>query len=354
MSGMSLCPAFVWEVFGTSFSGQSRWWNLEFVLKNPCQQLALLVSLLVKFVNEAMHVPWPRVWKLWQVLAAQFSDVFGTIVLMKFVLKKKRANSCAFLVSLPVTKLCVSHRPTFALEKSSAHSFAGQSHWWNLSWKPVPTALLLSMSLPPSGALPKLFPTVSHPSVMSKLAPCSLPTELSPFPTASYPSTVSTLPSRSLPPELSPSYSPYFLWFPIRPQRPRFHPAPSQRSSPLFPTVSCPSSDVHASVSLPPNGTLPKLFPTVSHPSTVSTLPSRSLPTELSPSHPSTVSALPSRSLLRELSHGFLSIHDVHASVSLPPNGVLPNKPLPKLFPTVSWPSTLSFLPYRSPGGKVN
>ena len=40
------------------------------------------------------------------------------------------------------------------------------------------------------------------------------------------------------------------------------------------------------------------------------------------------------------ISHGFPSVHDVHASASLPPNGALP-----KLFPTVSHPSTLS-LPF--------
>ena len=43
-----------------------------------------------------MHVPWPKVWKLWQVLGAQF---FGTIVLMKFVLKNPCQQQCIFSVA---------------------------------------------------------------------------------------------------------------------------------------------------------------------------------------------------------------------------------------------------------------
>ena len=50
--------------------------------------------------DQARHQTQPRVWKLWQVLGAQF---FETIVLMKFVLKT-RANSCTFLVSLPANE----------------------------------------------------------------------------------------------------------------------------------------------------------------------------------------------------------------------------------------------------------
>ena len=181
----------------------------------------------------------------------------------------------------------------------------------------------------------------------------------------------------------------------MRPRCPRFRLAPSQRSSPQpishgsqrssqaishsFPCVH----DVHASVSLPPSGALPnlfptvpngapKLFPTVSHPSTMSMLPSRSLPTELSPSYfprfpirrPRSPSIRPrcpyfhlapsQRSSAQAISHGFLpklfprlpvrpacphfhfasshrtsqaishgfpSVHPVVASVSLPPRG---------------------------------
>ena len=89
-------------------------------------------------------------------------------------------------------------------------------------------------------------------------------------------------------------------------------------------------------ISLPPNanGALPKLFLTVSYPSTMSRLPSRSLPTGSSP---------------QAISHAFPSVHHVHTSVSL-----LRNEDLPKLFPTVSRPSALSSLKCRSPCGKVN
>ena len=106
MSGMSLCPAFrhrlrsLWhQFFGTIAL-------MEFVQKIPANSSALLVSLPA---NEAMHVPWPRAWKLWQVLGAQF---FGTIVLMKF------------LVSLPAREAMHVPSPNVCkpLEKSWAHS----------------------------------------------------------------------------------------------------------------------------------------------------------------------------------------------------------------------------------------
>ena len=140
------------------------------------------------------------------------------------------------------------------------------------------------------------------------------------------------------------SISLFFLRFPLRPPCRRFHPAPSQRSSPkLFPTVSPP---VVASISLPPNGPLLKLFATVSRPSTLSSLPHRSFPTELSPSYFTRFPLRPpcrrfhlapsQRSSPQAISHDFPSVHPVVASVSL-----LPNEALPKLFPTVSPPSTL-------------
>ena len=106
-------------------------------------------------------------------------------------------------------------------------------------------------------------------------------------------------------------------------------------------------------MSLLPNWALPKLFPTVSRPSTLSSLPSRSFPTELSPKYfPQFPFRPPSRrfhvarsprSSPQAISHNFPSVHPFVAPVSLLPTGSLP-----KLFPTVSLPSTLSSFPYRS------
>ena len=287
----------------------------------------------------------------------------------------------------------------------------------------MPTALLLSMSLLPNGALPKLFPTVSRPSTLSSelspsyfpqfpfrppsrhfhvgRSPRSSPSYLPRFPfrppfrcfriapshTASLPSTLLSLPYRSFPPELSQSYFPRF---PFRP--------PCRHSCPQ--AISHGFSSVHPvviPVSLLPTGALPKLFPTVSLPSTLSSLPSRSFPPELSPSYfPQFPFRPPCRhsriapshqSSPQAISHGFLSVHPFVASVSLLPNGALPKLfpirlpfrppccrsriapshrnspkaishgfpsvhpvviPVPKLFPTVSLPSTLSSFPYRS------
>ena len=94
---------------------------------------------------------------------------------------------------------------------------------------------------------------------------------------------------RSLQTELSPCYFPRF---PVRPRCPRFHLAPSQRSlqaitrSPVRPR--CPSFRL-----------APSQWTTVSFPFMISSLPSRSLPTELSPSYflrfPFMISSLPSR-----------------------------------------------------------
>ena len=142
---------------------------------------------------------------------------------------------------------------------------------------------------------------------------------------------------------------------------------PMVLSPKLFPTVSCPSTllapfqhsslqaishgflsvhDVHASVSLRSNGALPKPFPTVSCPSTMS----RSLPTKLSPSYfqqfpirprcprfplPSCSLRFPARPRCSHFHLGFLY---------LPPNSS-PHE----LFPTVSFPSMMSTLPSRSP-----
>ena len=96
------------------------------------------------------------------------------------------------------------------------------------------------------------------------------------------------------------------------------------------------------STSLPPNGALPKLFPTVSPPSTLSSLPYRSFPTELSSCY------FPR----------FPSVHLVVASVSLLPNGALspcyfPRFPLSSLpspsFHTELSPSYFPRLPFRPP-----
>ena len=288
---------------------------------------------------------------------------------------KTRANSCAFLVSLPANEAMHVPSPSVwcvctPLDKSWAHSFSAQSHWWNLSWKPVPTALdshyiapsqqsspraishgmsralptelspsaishsflsvldvHASVSLLSNGVVPRLFPKVSVHHVHASV---------SPPPNAAFPRFLIRkrcprfrLASSSLPTELSPSYFPPF---PVRPPYRRFRVAPSQRNSPQAISHSFPSvHPIVASVSLPHNGTLPKLFPTVSRPSTLSSLPCRSLPKELSPSY------------------FFPSVHPVVASVSLPPD-----EALPELFPTDSGPSTLSSLKCRSPRGKVN
>ena len=195
----------------------------------------------------------------------------------------------------------MSHRPTFAIhiEKSWAHSFSGQPHWWNLSWKHVPTALHSQYVAPSQQSSPQ---AISHGflSVHDVVPSVSLPPnralpEL--FPTASFPFVLPSLPSHSLLTELSPSYFPRF---PFRSWCRR----PSQRS-------------------------LPKLFPTVSFPFMMSSLPSRSLPTDLSPSY---FPRFPFRSWYRRfrlapsqrsspqaISHGFLSVHDVVPSVSLHP-----------------------------------
>ena len=237
----------------------------------------------------------------------------------------------------------MSHVPGFGnFDKSWARSFFGTIvFWWNLV-----------SSLPPNGALPKLFPAVSCPSTTSPLPSRSLPTKLSPsFPTVSCPS------MRFLPLELSPSYFPRF---PFRSWCRRFVSfLPTELSPSYFPRFPFRSWCRRFSLAPSQRSALPKLFPTVSWPFMVSSLLSRSLPTELSPSYfwripfPFMMSSFPSRFLQRSspraISHGFLSVHDIVASVSLPANGALP-----KLFPTVSFPFMISSLPSRSTRGEVN
>ena len=296
--------------------------------------------------NEAMHVPWHRVWKLWQLLGAQF---FGTIVLMKFVL------------SLPV-KLCMSHRPTFANHwKSWAHNFFGTialmkfvlktranssaSQYVASSQRSSPQAIshgvpsvhpvVIPASLLPTGALPKLFPTVSLPPTLSSLPYRSVPTELSPSYISHGFRPPCRLPYRSFQPELSPSYFPRF---PFRPPCRHSRIAPSHRSSPQaishgFPSVhplvasvslrpngALPKlyfprfpSTLSSPVSLLPTGALPKLFPTVSLPSTLSSFPYHSFPPDRS--SPQAIS----HGFCRHISHGFPSVHPVVTPVSLLP-----------------------------------
>ena len=125
---------------------------------------------------------------------------------------------------------------------------------------------------------------------------------------------------RSSPPAISQSFHP-----PCRHSRI----APSHRSSPQAISHGFPSvHPVVTPVSLLPTGALPKLFPTVYPPGP----PSRH--SRIAPSH---------RSSPQAISHGFPSVHPVVTPVSLLPTGALP-----KLFPTVSLPCTLSSLPYRS------
>ena len=165
---------------------------------------------------------------------------------------------------------------------------------------PPSTSSVASISLLPHRALPKLFPMVSPPSTLSSLPYRSFPTELS-FPPELSPKLFPTVPPRppSFPPELSTSYFPRF---PFRPPSRRFRIAPSQHSSPQAISHGFPSvHPVITPVSLLPTGTLPKLFPTVSP-----RPPSRH--SGIAPSHrssphistvfpPSTLSSLPYRSL---------------------------------------------------------
>ena len=200
-----------------------------------------------------MHVPSPSVCK------PQF---FTLIALIEFLLKT-RANSS----------------PSQYIASSQQDSPQAISHGF-----PSVHPVVIPVSLLPTGALPKLFHTVSLPS------------------------TLSSLPYRSFPPELSTSY---FTWFPFRPPCRQSNIAPSHRTSPqaishgfpsvhpvvtpvsllltgalpkLFPTVSPPVHPVVTPVSLIPTGALPELFHMVSLPSTLLSLPYRSFPPELPPS----------------------------------------------------------------------
>ena len=135
---------------------------------------------------------------------------------VKVDLCKTRANSSALLALLPANEAIHVPLPSVCtpLDKSWAHSFSAQSHWWNLSWKSAPAALDSHyISLPPNGALPKLFLTVSRPLTLSSLPSRSLPTKLSPNYFPGFPVRPPCLlwsVAPSILTELSPSYFPQF------------------------------------------------------------------------------------------------------------------------------------------------
>ena len=338
-----------------------------------------------------MHVPW------FGNLTSLGRTVFRHNRMDDICPEKLVPTAAHFLCRSLPTRLRMSYRPIFAhgLTSLGRRVFRHNRIDAICLEKPVPTAIHSHYIASSNGALPKLFPTVSLPSTLSSLPHRSFPTGLSlaifprfplrppcrrfriaPSPRSSpqpisFPSTLSSLPYAiyhgfpsvhllfasvsSFPTDrLSPSYFPRF---PFRPPCRRFCLAPSARSSPQ--AIS------HG-------------FP----PSTLSSLPSRSFPTRLSPSYshdgfPSVHLVVASVSLLpTELSKlyfpGFLSVHFVVVSVSLLPNGALPmlfpmvshlsSHPStlccfrivssqwssPQLFPTISRPSTLSSLPHHS------
>ena len=275
-------------------------------------------------------------------------------------------------------RLCMSHRPTFANHLKSLgrtvfpdnriHGICPENPCQQLCFAvrrflatelspsyfprfPLrPPLSSLPSPLPPNGALPQAS---SYRQAISHGFPSDHPVVASISLLPNGASTLPSLPYRSFPTELSPCYFPRF---PFRPPSRRFR----IRSSPQAISHGFPSvQPVATPVSLLPNGALPKLFPTVSPPSTLSSLLySRLFPKEL-PNlfphgflsvHPVVASIyVPSqRTSPQPISHGFLSVHLVVASHTFPPNG-----PLPKLFPTVSLPSTLSSHPYRSLAASV-
>ena len=125
MSGMFLCQAFrhrlrsLWhQFFGTIAL-------MEFVLKNPCQQLCSF-----SFPPCQRSYACPMAQGL-ETLAGLGRAVFrnNRIVLMKFVLKNPCQQLCIFSVPLPTNEAMHVPSPNDCkpLEKSWAHSFSGQS-----------------------------------------------------------------------------------------------------------------------------------------------------------------------------------------------------------------------------------
>ena len=196
MSGMFLCPAFrhrlrsLWhQFFGTIAL-------MEFVLKNPCQQLCSF-----SFPPCRRSYACPMAQGL-ETLAGLGRAVFrnNCIVLMKFVLKNPCQQLCIFSVPLPTNEAMHVPSPNDCkpLEKSWAHSFSGQSHWWNLSWNPCQLCFSVCRVLPTEQAVSHGFPSVHH--VHASISPLT---------------------------KLSPSYFPRF---PLRSSCRRFHLAPWETS----------------------------------------------------------------------------------------------------------------------------
>ena len=224
-------------------------------------------------------------------------------------------------VLLPVSLLPTSHSPQpTGAPQAISHGF------------PSVHPVVIPVSLLPTRALPKLLPTVSLPSTLSSLPSRSFslsPSYFSRFPfrppcrpsciapshrsspqaiSHGFPSVhpviipVSLLPHKPFPTAHRSSPS-YFPRFPFRPPCRHSRIAPSHPSSPQATSHGFPS--VHplvASVSLLPHGARPMLFPTVSTPSTQSSLPS--VPSQ--------------RSSPQAISDGFPSVHPLVKSVSLP------------------------------------
>ena len=143
---------------------------------------------------------------------------------MEFVLKTRANSSASQYVtsSQRSSPQAISHaiRPVSTLVSLISHGF------------PSAHGVHASVSLPPNGALPKLFPTVSRPStMMSTLPSCSLTTELSDgsrcprFRLAPSQRNSPRAISDGFPSELSPSYFPRL---PVRPPCRRFRPRQSK------------------------------------------------------------------------------------------------------------------------------
>ena len=124
MSGMFLCPAFrhrsrsLWHQFFGAIA------LMEFVLKNPCQQLC---SFSLPPCQRSYACP---IAQGLETLAGLERTVFRNNRIDEICPEKPRANSCAFLASPPASEAMHVQSPNVCkpLEKSWAHSFSGQSH----------------------------------------------------------------------------------------------------------------------------------------------------------------------------------------------------------------------------------
>ena len=326
MSGMSLCLAFrhrltsLWHRFFGTIA------LMEFVLKNPCQQLCSFSLAPCQRSNAC-----PMAQGL-QTLAALGCTVFRNNLIDEICPEKPVPTAVEFECCPLPTKLCMSHRSTFAnhLKSLGRTVFRDNRIDGICPENPCQELCFSVRRFLPTELSPSYFPRFPFrpPCRHSRIAPSH----------RSSPRAISH--GFSFPPELSPSY---FTWFPFRPPYRQSSIAPSHRTSPQAISHGFPSvHPVVTPVSLLPTGALPKLFPTVSLPSTLSSLPYRSFPPELSPSY---FSQFPHRLSPHAISHGFPPVHSLVASVSLLLTGALP-----KLFPMVSRPSTISssLLPPRS------